>query len=108
MYVQSKAVELMVHEAIVAASGALGLAGKLRDPRRYATLRDSVLTRIEHWRGGHLAPRDAQGLRRAQALVARVRRRDIYKFVASTPVPPGMHAHLGPNLEHDLLQHVVR
>eukprot|EP00873_Tetraselmis_striata_P037196 jgi/Tetstr1/457460/TSEL_044043.t1 len=103
---RSKAVELMVHEAIVAASGALGLAGKLRDPRRYATLRDSVLTRIEHWRGGHLAPRDAQGLRRAQALVARVRRRDIYKFVASTPVPPGMHAHLGPNLEHDLLQHV--
>jgi hypothetical protein len=104
---QSKAMELMISEVVLAASEALGLVTTLSDPRRFVTLRDDILNQIEHWPAGYQGP-GAAGLERAQELIRRIRRRQIYKLVASTAVPPATVGSRFSVTPEDILKHVVR
>eukprot|EP00884_Botryococcus_braunii_P015571 jgi/Botrbrau1/2698/Bobra.0203s0041.1 len=87
-----KAVDLMIAEALVAAEPALRLQDMLHDVDLFLSLDDTVLKDIEFY--GIKRPRlqineDAENaLKKAQGIVQRLRRRDLYKFAGEALIPP--------------------
>ncbi|KAF8341439.1 uncharacterized protein EI90DRAFT_1737823 [Cantharellus anzutake] len=77
----SKAIEYMVVDALIAAEPVLKIAERRYDPKKYLYLTDSVLDEIERSTDPALAG--------SRAILARLRRRDLYKLVESK-VLPGM------------------
>ncbi|KAJ1928418.1 hypothetical protein IWQ60_002083 [Tieghemiomyces parasiticus] len=73
------AIELMIVDALVQAEPELQLIEALRDPERYLNLTDDILRDIERSRGPELAS--------ARALLKRLRRRDLYRFVDEVVLP---------------------
>ncbi|KAJ2717303.1 hypothetical protein H4R19_000055 [Coemansia spiralis] len=78
----AKAIEFMIVDALLAADAALGISEAITDPARYQTLTDEVVRDIERSTGPELAD--------ARAIIARLRTRDIYKFVDEYILPPAI------------------
>jgi HD superfamily phosphohydrolase len=78
---KAKAIEYMVVDALVAADDAWGseISNAIWAPKSFAKLDDSILKRIE-WS-------DEPGLRGAQEVLRRLRRRELYKYVNEFTVP---------------------
>lgn len=74
-----KALELMLADALVLANGYLAISSQIYDPADYWKLDDSVLKTIE------TAPDEE--LKESQALILRMRRRDLYRFCNEYSVP---------------------
>ena len=69
----------MVVDALLAADAHLQLSDAIRDPRAFTLLDDTVLKRIEVSKEDELAA--------ARAIVARIRTRDLYKYINEIIVP---------------------
>jgi hypothetical protein len=91
-----KAVEYMVRDALVEADAVWDrrISGAADDPRAYAQLTDCVLRQIEADRNPALG--------KAHALLRRLRRRELYKFVDEFVVPPELSAHLPRVVDSDV------
>ncbi|KAI9002319.1 hypothetical protein BC832DRAFT_593626 [Gaertneriomyces semiglobifer] len=74
-----KAVEYMLSEALLAADAPLGLSASVDDMRQYMFLTDSILKEIER-------SSDPQ-LEKSRAIIKRIRKRDLYRFVDQILVP---------------------
>ena len=70
-----KAIDYMIVDALVAANQVYHFEETIRDPARYVDITDNVLTNIENSHN--------PALRDAQNILKRVRRRDLYRFMAS-------------------------
>lgn len=90
---KAKAIEFMVVDALLEADAALRVTDRVWDPREFQTLDDSLLDAIENFSLfkpllGVLEDDDNLGaLERAQAIIQRVRRRDLYKFCSEALIP---------------------
>ncbi|KXZ56927.1 hypothetical protein GPECTOR_1g836 [Gonium pectorale] len=85
-----KVVELMTVDALLAADPLLRLTERLDDPEEFLALDDTILTTIEHYHRlyrGNLDDREEKALREAQAIVLRMRRREMYRFGNQFTVP---------------------
>ena len=78
----AKAIEYMVVDAMTEANEHFEIVEKAMDPKTFIQLDDSILKRIEHCNPANDDPK----LRKAKAIVDRIRRRDLYK-VSSKPAP---------------------
>mmetsp|Transcript_42824 Transcript_42824/g.128549 ORF Transcript_42824/g.128549 Transcript_42824/m.128549 type:complete len:548 (-) Transcript_42824:301-1944(-) len=89
---KAKSVEFMMVDALSAADELLNLKDFLYDPARFICLDDSLIKTIENYQALHprhsLDDRETKALAKAQAIVARIRRRELYKFVNELKVPP--------------------
>lgn len=88
---KAKAVEFMVVDALLAAEPALKLADRAQSVDTFLTLDDTLLRQVETWgatRPGWQESEDAAAITRAQGLLSRLRRRDLYKFCDEFIVPP--------------------
>ncbi|KAL6762141.1 hypothetical protein V8C86DRAFT_2525688 [Haematococcus lacustris] len=87
---KAKAIEFMVVDALIEADEVLGLSANLYDPAEFIRFDDTLLRTIEHYhkmhRGAVLDGAD-KPLRDAQAIIQRLRRRDLYMFVNEVAVP---------------------
>jgi HD superfamily phosphohydrolase len=88
---KAKAVEFMVVDALVEADKALRFTDRIWDPAQFSRLDDSILETVENLealgRVVHVEDEDAAPLAAAQAIIARLRRRQLYKYVTDAPVP---------------------
>ncbi|KAJ1736011.1 hypothetical protein LPJ61_000228 [Coemansia biformis] len=75
----AKAIEFMIVDALLAADSALGISLAITDPRLFLSLTDEVVRDIERSTAPELAD--------ARDIVARIRTRDIYKFVDEYILP---------------------
>lgn len=74
-----KSVEYLVVDAMVAANGPLRISERIHDPDDFISLTDALLMEIRN--------SGRQELQEAAALVARIDRRDVYRFCAEFDVP---------------------
>jgi len=93
---KAKAVEFMVVDALAAAEPVLRLGPRATSgPGAFLALDDTLLKQVEHWQA--LRPDWEQGaesadvaaIAAAQAILGRLRRRDLYRFVDEFVVPAG-------------------
>ncbi|KAG2489102.1 hypothetical protein HYH03_012328 [Edaphochlamys debaryana] len=90
---KTKAVEFMVVDALLEADQALHFSENIHTPEDFCTLNDSLLNTIESYgkmRGRMYAPLEddaAACILRAQEIVGRLRRRDLYRFAQQFTVP---------------------
>jgi deoxynucleoside triphosphate triphosphohydrolase SAMHD1 len=88
---KAKAVEFMVVDALAAADPALGISKKVWDPAEFQLLDDGILDLVENFdfvRGMAHIEQDADAaIKAAQTILARLRRRDLYKYVNDALVP---------------------
>ena len=88
---KAKAIEFMVVDALLAAEPALKICNKIRDPAQFKLLDDGIVDIIENFEVLGLGDRVDEGyhscLRDAQSIIARVRNRQLYKYVADALVP---------------------
>lgn len=87
---KAKAVEFMVVDALLAAEPALNLADRALTVDGFITLDDTLLRQVETWgatRPGWKEEETAPAIEAAQAVLARLRRRDLYRFVDEFIVP---------------------
>ena len=88
---KAKAVEFMVVDALLAAEPALRLAERAQSVDTFVTLDDTLLRQVETWgatRAGWQDDDTAPAILAAQAILGRLRRRDLYKFCDEFIVPP--------------------
>ncbi|KAJ2777778.1 hypothetical protein H4R18_004973 [Coemansia javaensis] len=76
----AKAIDFMIVDALLAADPVLRISEAIRDPRLYQSLTDEVIRDIERSTEPEMAA--------ARGIVARIRTRDIYKFVDEFILPP--------------------
>ncbi|KAI9504646.1 hypothetical protein GGI25_000696 [Coemansia spiralis] len=76
----AKAIELMIVDALLAADPVLQISQAISDPNRYQQLTDDVVRDIERSKEPEL--------KEARNLIARIHKRDIYKFVDEFILPP--------------------
>ncbi|TPX55777.1 hypothetical protein PhCBS80983_g05035 [Powellomyces hirtus] len=74
-----KATEYMVTEALLAADKALGISSSVDDMTRYVYITDAIIKEIERSSSAELAE--------SRAILTRIRKRDLYRFVDQIPVP---------------------
>ena len=91
LYRKARSVDLMVVDALRHANTVLSIKEKIRDPAQFLTLDDTLLKRIEFWDSdvgvcGHMSQEDMNHMRKAQAVVRRLRLRDLYKFCGAVVV----------------------
>lgn len=88
---KAKAIEFMVVDALLEADQALKISEKIWDPEQFVRLDDGLLSLIENFdmlKGlVSVDEGDQAALRSAQAIIARLRRRKLYKYVTDAPVP---------------------
>ncbi|PRW20466.1 lysine--tRNA ligase isoform X2 isoform A [Chlorella sorokiniana] len=88
---KSKAIEFMVVDALVEAEPALRISEKIFDPAQFQLLDDSIIDVIENFdlfrRQLSASEDDEAAIARAQAIVARLRRRELYKYVTDALIP---------------------
>ena len=70
-----KAIDFMIVDALIAANQVYHFEETIRDPSRYVDMTDNVLCNIENSHNPNL--------RESQNILKRVRRRDLYRFIAS-------------------------
>ncbi|KAK8914407.1 hypothetical protein KSP39_PZI024099 [Platanthera zijinensis] len=78
-HAKTKAIELMLVDALVEANDVLGISSYIADPSEYWKLDDTILKTIE------TAPEPE--LKEARELVLRIRRRELYQFCNEYAVP---------------------
>eukprot|EP00891_Asterochloris_glomerata_P001740 jgi/Astpho2/1740/e_gw1.00032.48.1_t len=89
---KAKAVELMLVDALLAADRVLHLSERITDPRKFVRLDDTLLRSIENYElfHGDLSDcDDDKAIHEAQAIIARLRKRQLYKYCSEVVVPPG-------------------
>ncbi|KAL4422624.1 hypothetical protein ABPG75_008821 [Micractinium tetrahymenae] len=88
---KAKAIEFMVVDALLAADPALRITQRIRDPADFQLLDDGLIDTIENFEQFcHLLSveeEDEAELRRSQAIIARLRRRELYKYVTDALIP---------------------
>jgi len=89
---KSKAIEFMVVDALLEAEPALRLCDKIDNPKDFAFLDDGILDLIENFDVlGPLLNNIDEGhhsrIKSAQAIISRLRKRQLYKYVTDAPVP---------------------
>ncbi|CAK0787043.1 hypothetical protein CVIRNUC_010259 [Coccomyxa viridis] len=98
LHKKANAVEHMIMDAFVEADPFFKLADATEDAQAFALLDDSILKTIEHYGaarpgfGSFAMDADDDGstsVRSAQAIIKRLRKRDLYKFVEEFLVPQG-------------------
>ena len=82
---KAKAVDCMVVDVLLAAEPVLNIKGKIWDPRRFITLDDTILKRIEHYAMDdphyhNVSDLDDSHIAKAQQIMRRLRNRDLYKY----------------------------
>mmetsp|Transcript_20030 Transcript_20030/g.60559 ORF Transcript_20030/g.60559 Transcript_20030/m.60559 type:complete len:555 (+) Transcript_20030:346-2010(+) len=89
---KAKAIEYMLVDALLEADKALCFSDFIHDPERFIKLDDTLLKAIESFGGLGLRYSGAHedALVRAQAIIARLRKRDLYQFVKEVTIPPEM------------------
>jgi len=83
-------VDLMVVDALQYANPVLKITEKIHDPEQFVRLDDTLLKQIELWGsapGWRACEEDDRHMRKAQAVVLRLRNRDMYKFCGEVVVP---------------------
>lgn len=97
----SKSIEFMIMDIMRAADPVLRISTAVDDVRRYCKLTDGILFNIEH------SEDESEGMVRARALVHRLRRRDLYRFIGETMLEPEDAARLAarPLTAEALLEH---
>lgn len=70
----SKAVEYMIRDALLEANQVMKIADSIKDPEMYMRMTDSILYAIEYSQDARLS--------KARDIIARVRRRDLYKMAS--------------------------
>lgn len=80
--VAGKAIECMVVDALLAADSHLGISKRIEDPRQYLYLTDEIVLEIERSSAPELAT--------AQAILRRIRIRDLYSIVDTVHLPWSM------------------
>ncbi|KFM24211.1 Deoxynucleoside triphosphate triphosphohydrolase SAMHD1-like protein [Auxenochlorella protothecoides] len=88
---KAKAIELMVVDALLESDAALKLSDRIWDPAEFSLMDDSILDWVENYRlfGNLFTVEDENicAIERAQALIDRLRRRDLYKFCNEALIP---------------------
>ncbi|GAB4815190.1 hypothetical protein N2152v2_002236 [Parachlorella kessleri] len=90
---KAKAIEFMMVDALLEADPVLRLTDKIWDVNQFVQLDDGVLELVENCTGGllgpllHVEPEQERALAAAQAIIARLRRRDLYKYCSEALVP---------------------
>jgi len=81
-----RALEYMVGDALEFANPVFKITEKINDPKKFLHLTDSILHLIEASESEELAP--------SKAIIHRIRKRHLYKFVDEFLVPPKVREHL--------------
>jgi HD superfamily phosphohydrolase len=89
---KSKAIEFMVVDALLEAEPALRICDKIWNPKDFKLLDDGILDLIENFDVlGPLLNNVDEGhhsrIKSAQAIISRLRKRQLYKYVTDAPVP---------------------
>ncbi|KAK9811442.1 hypothetical protein WJX72_003973 [[Myrmecia] bisecta] len=89
---KAKAVELMVVDALLAADPLLKLSERIWDPRQFVKMDDTLLRSLENWDMTHPGfglgqDDDERPILEAQAIIKRMRRRQLYKYCSEIVVP---------------------
>ena len=89
---KSKAIEFMVVDALLEAEPALRICDKIYDPKDFVLLDDGILDLIENFDIlGPLLNNVDEGhharIKSAQAIISRLRKRELYKYVTDAQVP---------------------
>ncbi|KAG7671643.1 putative Deoxynucleoside triphosphate triphosphohydrolase SAMHD1-like protein [Nannochloris sp. 'desiccata'] len=89
---KSKAIEFMVVDALLEAEPALRICDKIYNPKDFVLLDDGILDLIENFDVlGPLLNNVDEGhharIKSAQAIISRLRKRQLYKYVTDAPVP---------------------
>mmetsp|Transcript_1747 Transcript_1747/g.4401 ORF Transcript_1747/g.4401 Transcript_1747/m.4401 type:complete len:596 (+) Transcript_1747:63-1850(+) len=96
---KAKAIEFMVVDALLEADQTLRLTDKIHSPQDFIHLNDSILETISSYGfffPGTL-PEEVQGpMKRAQAIVEQLRRRQLYRYVNELMVPSHELKHYKP------------
>ncbi|KAI9096232.1 hypothetical protein DFS34DRAFT_624448 [Phlyctochytrium arcticum] len=85
-----KAIEYMIRDALLAADAALRISDSVNDMPRYVHITDSIFKEIERSTDPQLA--------QSRAIIERIRRRELYRFVDEILVPPSLHQELLPSI----------
>jgi len=97
-------VDLMVVDALQYANPVLKITEKIHDPEQFVRLDDTLLKQIELWGsapGWRACEEDDRHMRKAQAVVLRLRNRDMYKFCGEVVVPNNVCSNWGVPTAHD-------
>ena len=94
---KAKAIEYMLVDALIAANPHLKIAEKINSPEDFTSLDDTIIRRIEY-------STDYE-LRDARAIIQRLRKRDIYKYVNEFTVPSDQLQHWKPVTALDITTH---
>lgn len=89
---KSKAIEFMVVDALLEANRAFKIVDKIWNPADFMTLDDGIIDLIENF---DLVKSfctidddgDEKAIGRAQDIIRRLRKRDLYKYVTDAPIP---------------------
>lgn len=92
-----KAIEYMICDVLCEADRVLGISESVRDPMRFLHLTDTVLRTVE-------ASNEA-ALRKAQDIMQRLRKRDLYKFVDEAIIPVELLPHFPKIRPEDIVAH---
>lgn len=82
----------MVVDALKAANPVLKITDRIWDPREFVKLDDTILRQIEHYGtfnpGWQLSDEDDSHILKAQAILRRLRNRDLYKVCGEWVIRP--------------------
>ena len=89
---KAKAIDFMVVDILRAANPVLNITGKVWDPRRFVTLDDTILKKIEHYGADDLFSHgksdvDDSHIADAQKILKRLRNRELYKYCGECIIP---------------------
>lgn len=88
---KAKAIEFMVVDALLAADPALRITRSIRHPADFQLLDDNLIDKIENFELFrhmlNLEDEDEAALRQSQAIIDRLRRRELYKYVTDALIP---------------------
>ena len=87
---KGKAIDLMVVDILRAANPVLKITDMIWDPRRFVQLDDTVIKRIEFYDLNTLGARDRACMEKAQAILTRLRTRDLYSYCGDWVIPSSM------------------
>ena len=89
---KSKAIEFMIVDALLALDPALKISEKINDPKQFVQLDDGLLSTIENFAlfesvFGEVDEGVHSSIRASQEIIARLRKRQLYKYVTDAPIP---------------------
>ncbi len=89
---KAKAIDFMVVDILKAANPVLKITSKVWDPRKFVTLDDTILKKIEHYRADELVKHglddlDDSHIAAAQHILRRLRNRELYRYCGECIIP---------------------